>query len=199
MALEGRHIQIRGIVQGVGFRPFVYQLARRSGVAGRGRDDSMGVGIDAFGNDDALDSFVAKLETDAPPAARVREIEWVAVPYEPAGAFEIGASTEADVRNISIPADLAICDACLADILDPLNRRYRYPFTNCTNCGPRYTIAQDIPYDRQHTTMSKFRMCGDCRREYEDPGDRRFHAQPNACPACGPKVSAVTPSGRAIE
>jgi len=199
MALEGRHIQIRGIVQGVGFRPFVYQLARRSGVAGRVRNDSTGVVIDAFGSDDALDSFVTQLETDAPPAARVREIEWVSVPYESAGAFEITASTEADVRNISIPADLAMCDACLADILDPLNRRHRYPFTNCTNCGPRYTIAQDIPYDRAHTTMSKFRMCGDCRREYENPDDRRFHAQPNACPACGPKVSAVTPSGRVIE
>jgi len=199
MALEGRHIQIRGIVQGVGFRPFVYQLARRSGVAGRVRNDSMGVVIDAFGRDDALDSFIAHIESDAPPAARVREIEWVAIPFQPGDAFEIGASTEADVRNVSIPADLSICDPCLGEILDPLDRRYRYPFTNCTNCGPRYSIARDIPYDRQHTTMASFRMCAECRREYEDPDDRRFHAQPNACPACGPKVFVVTPTGRAID
>lgn len=199
MALEGRHIQIRGIVQGVGFRPFVYQLARRSGVAGRVRNDSMGVVIDAFGRDDALDSFIQQIETGAPPAARVREIEWISIPFETSDEFEIAASTEADVRNVSIPADLAICEACLAEILDPLDRRYRYPFTNCTNCGPRYSIARDIPYDRQHTTMAGFRMCADCRREYEDPDDRRFHAQPNACPVCGPKVFAVTPTGRAIE
>jgi hydrogenase maturation protein HypF len=199
MGLEGRHIQIRGIVQGVGFRPFVYQLARRSGVAGRVRNDSMGVVIDAFGRDEALDSFIEQIETGAPPAARVREIEWVAIPFENEREFEIAASTEADVRSVSIPADLAICDACLSEIRDPLDRRFRYPFTNCTNCGPRYTIAQDIPYDRQHTTMANFRMCSACRREYLDPNDRRFHAQPNACPACGPKVFAVTPSGREIE
>lgn len=199
MALEGRHIQIRGIVQGVGFRPFVYQLARRSGVAGQVRNDSMGVVIDAFGRDDALDSFIAHIESDAPPAARVREIEWVAIPFQPSEAFEIAASTEADVRNVSIPADLSICNQCLGEILDPLDRRYRYPFTNCTNCGPRYSIARDIPYDRQHTTMASFRMCADCRREYEDPDDRRFHAQPNACPVCGPKVFVVTPTGRAID
>jgi hydrogenase maturation protein HypF len=199
MALEGRHIQIRGIVQGVGFRPFVYQLARRSGVAGRVRNDSMGVVIDAFGRDDALDSFMAHIESDAPPAARVRDLEWVAIPFQPGDAFEIAASTEADVRNVSIPADLSICNQCLGEILDPLDRRYRYPFTNCTNCGPRYSIARDIPYDRQHTTMANFRMCADCRREYDDPDDRRFHAQPNACPVCGPNVFVVTPVGRAID
>src|SRR4051812_49782982 len=111
MGLEGRHIQIRGIVQGVGFRPFVYQLAQRSGVGGRVRNDSMGVVIDAFGRDDALDSFIQQIETGAPPAARVREIEWVSIPFETSDAFEIAASSEADVRNVSIPADLAICDA----------------------------------------------------------------------------------------
>jgi len=121
MALEGRHIQIRGIVQGVGFRPFVYQLARRSGVAGQVRNDSMGVVIDAFGPDDALDSFVDRLDSDAPPAARVREIEWVSIPYESAEEFRIGASSEAEVRNVSIPADLAICNDCLADILTALD------------------------------------------------------------------------------
>ena len=199
MALEGRHIQIRGIVQGVGFRPFVYQLARRSGVGGRVRNDSMGVAIDAFGRDDALDSFLAHIESDAPPAARVREVEWVAIPFESIDDFEIAASAEADVRNVSIPADLSICDDCLGEIFDPLDRRYHYAFTNCTNCGPRYSIARDIPYDRQHTTMAGFRMCLDCRREYEDPDDRRFHAQPNACPACGPKVFTVTPTGREVD
>ncbi|HJW92018.1 MAG TPA: carbamoyltransferase HypF [Thermoanaerobaculia bacterium] len=199
MGLEGRHIQIRGIVQGVGFRPFVYQLAQRSGVGGRVRNDSMGVVIDAFGRNDALDSFIQHIELDAPPAARVREIEWVAIPFENESEFAIAASTDADVRNVSIPADLAICDDCLSEIFDPSNRRFHYPFTNCTNCGPRYTIAKDIPYDRAHTTMSRFRMCADCRREYEDPNDRRFHAQPNACAACGPRVFAMTPNGREIE
>src|SRR6185369_2573060 len=199
MALEGRHIQNRRIVQGVGFRPFVYQLARRSGVGGRVRNDSMGVAIDAFGRDDALDSFLAHIESDAPAAARVREVEWVAIPFESIDDFEIAASAEADVRNVSIPADLSICDDCLGEIFDPLDRRYHDALTNCTNCGPRYSIARDIPYDRQHTTMAGFRMCADCRREYEDPDDRRFHAQPNACPVCGPKVFAVTPTGRAIE
>ncbi len=199
MALEGRRIQIRGIVQGVGFRPFVYQRARHDGITGRVRNDSAGVVIEAFGEAGTLSSFIEEIGHDAPPAARVREIEWVNIPYERAEGFAIADSSEADVRTVSIPADLATCDRCLREVFDPLDRRYRYPFTNCTNCGPRYTIAQDIPYDRQHTTMAKFAMCPDCRREYEDPDDRRFHAQPNACPQCGPKLSAVTPKGRVID
>src|SRR4051794_39652112 len=191
MGLEGRHIQIRGIVQGVGFRPFVYQLAQRSGVGGRVRNDSMGVVIDAFGRNDALDSFIQHIELDAPPAARVREIEWVAIPFENESEFAIAASTDADVRNVSIPADLAICDDCLSEIFDPSNRRFHYPFTNCTNCGPRYTLAKDIPDDRAHTTMSRVQICADRGRQYEAPNHRRFHAQPNAGAEGGAKALAV--------
>ncbi len=199
MALEGRRIHVRGVVQGVGFRPFVYQRARLDGITGRVRNDSTGVVIEAFGEAGTLSSFIDELQHDAPPAARLREIEWVNIPYERAEEFAIAESSEAEVRSVSIPADLATCDLCLREIFDPLDRRYRYAFTNCTNCGPRYTIAKDIPYDRQQTTMAKFAMCPECRREYEDPSSRRFHAQPNACPNCGPKLSAVTPSGRVID
>ena len=198
MRKAGRHIEIRGVVQGVGFRPWVYQLAVRDGVAGRVRNDSSGVIIDAFGSDEVLDAFILHLGAGAPPAARVRELEWKVIPFEDVDAFSIVASERAEERNVSIPPDLATCDDCLADILDPNNRRYHYPFTNCTNCGPRYTIVRGVPYDREKTTMAPFTMCAACRREYEDPLDRRFHAQPNACPDCGPRLTALTPEGREI-
>ncbi|MGZ5440881.1 MAG: carbamoyltransferase HypF [Thermoanaerobaculia bacterium] len=194
----GRHIEIRGVVQGVGFRPWVYQLAARDGVTGRVRNDSAGVIIDAFGSDEAIDAFMAHLGAGGPPAAQIRELEWQPIPFENASEFSIVASETAEERNISIPPDLATCDDCLDDIFDPKNRRFLYPFTNCTNCGPRYTIVRDVPYDREKTTMSSFGMCADCRREYEDPLDRRFHAQPNACPVCGPQLVAVDPQGREI-
>jgi len=196
--MTGRHIEIRGVVQGVGFRPWVYQLAARADVTGRVRNDSAGVIIDAFGSDEAIETFTADIAAGGPPAARVRELEWNPIPFETATQFSIVASELAEERNISIPPDLATCDDCLSDILDRENRRYHYPFTNCTNCGPRYTIVRDVPYDRDKTTMSSFEMCADCRREYEDPLDRRFHAQPNACPVCGPQLVAVTPVGREI-
>lgn len=199
MPVEGRHIEIRGVVQGVGFRPFVYQLARRNGVTGRVRNDSTGVIIDAFAPAEILDVFVDRLSADAPPAALVREIEWAPIPIEQIPAFVITPSLSSEERNVSIPADLATCDDCLSEVFDPANRRYLYPFTNCTNCGPRYSIARDIPYDRPNTTMAPFEMCDECRREYEDPADRRFHAQPNACPECGPQLVAVTPQGNLIE
>ncbi|HEX9163399.1 MAG TPA: carbamoyltransferase HypF [Thermoanaerobaculia bacterium] len=199
MPIQGRHIEIRGVVQGVGFRPFVYQLAQRNGVTGQVRNDSTGVVIDAFAPAEVLDTFVDRLSKEAPPAARVRAIGWAPIVAEHMPPqFEIAASAAAEERNVSIPPDLATCDDCLADISDPKNRRYRYPFTNCTNCGPRYSIVRDIPYDRPQTTMSSFGMCADCRREYENPLDRRFHAQPNACPECGPQLAALTPQGAKI-
>lgn len=198
MPLIGRHIEIRGVVQGVGFRPWVYQLAIGAGVHGRVRNDSSGVIIDAFGSDAAIGAFTEKLKTNAPPAARVRSVEWNAIPHETAQGFSIAASASAAERNVSIPPDLATCPDCLAEIFDPANRRSGYAFTNCTNCGPRYTIVRGVPYDRAQTTMFPFEMCRDCQREYDDPLDRRFHAQPNACPECGPRLVAATPKGRAI-
>ena len=198
MRRVGSHIEIRGVVQGVGFRPWVHQIAVRTGVTGRVRNDSRGVMIDAFGSDAEVERFTIALRGDAPPAAQIRSFDAVPVPWEDVSGFAIVASAVAEERNISIPPDLATCDDCLGEILDPANRRYGYPFTNCTNCGPRYTIVRDVPYDRAQTTMAVFDMCPSCQREYDDPLDRRFHAQPNACPACGPKLTPLTPQGRPI-
>ena len=198
MPVQGRHIEIRGIVQGVGFRPWVYQLAHRDGIAGRVCNDSRGVLIDAFGPAEALDRFIDALSADSPPAARVRELEWAAIPVEQIDEFTIVPSEPSATKRVTIPPDLATCDNCLGEIFDPSDRRHLYPFTNCTNCGPRYSIVRGIPYDRDKTTMASFEMCDDCRREYEDPLDRRFHAQPNACPMCGPRLTASSPDGREI-
>ncbi|MBK5259669.1 MAG: carbamoyltransferase HypF [Thermoanaerobaculia bacterium] len=195
MPFAGRHIEIRGVVQGVGFRPFVHQAAHRDGITGRVRNDSTGVVIDAFGETMALEKFTGRLATDAPPAARIADLAWQPIPFEIVTGFEITASAQTSERNISIPPDLAICDDCLREVLDPADRRYLYPFTNCTNCGPRYSIVRDIPYDRAQTTMARFEMCGRCQAEYDDPLNRRFHAQPNACPDCGPRLTALDPSG----
>jgi hydrogenase maturation protein HypF len=198
MTLQGRRIEIAGTVQGVGFRPWVYRLALEEGVAGRVSNGSRGVTIEAFGRGEALETFLCRLQSSPPPAARIREIQWQAIPAEPADGFEIVASRDEGGRRVSIPPDLATCDACLAEIFDPSDRRYRYPFTNCTDCGPRFTIARSVPYDRPATTMSAFRMCEACQREYDSPLDRRFHAQPNACPQCGPRLRAVGADGREI-
>ncbi len=195
MSLEGRRITIRGIVQGVGFRPWVYRLATASGVTGRVCNDTEGVMIEAFGDAHALEGFLKSLEGSRPPAAAIVRVECTAIPPEPAEGFVIIASRTADGRRVSIPPDLATCPECAADIADPANRRYRYPFTNCTNCGPRFTIARDVPYDRAQTTMAGFVMCAACAREYETVSDRRFHAQPNACPACGPHLTALAADG----
>jgi len=197
--MNGLRIQIKGIVQGVGFRPWVYRVAMEEGVAGRIRNDSAGVVIDAFGADGPLGSFLRRLETSAPPAARVNEVTWSKIDPEPLEGFDITPSSEGEERNVSIPPDLATCDDCLDDISEPENRRYRYAFTNCTNCGPRFTIARDIPYDRAATTMAPFEMCSFCKEEYGDVNDRRFHAQPNACPECGPRLTAVDSTGAPID
>jgi hydrogenase maturation protein HypF len=191
----GRRIEVRGTVQGVGFRPWVYRLARERGLAGRVSNDSRGVTIEAFGPERDLAAFVGSLRESSPPAARIRELAWTPIPAEPSTEFAIVESRQVAGRRVSLPPDLPTCAACLSEILDPGNRRYRYPFTNCTDCGPRFTIARDVPYDRPATTMAAFRMCEACQREYDDPLDRRFHAQPNACPVCGPKLSAVAPGG----
>ncbi len=192
--LAGRRIHIRGTVQGVGFRPWVYRTARAIGVTGTVRNDADGVTIDAFGPETGLQQFLDALH-DPPPAARILSVAVHEIEPRHVDRFEIAASERAGDRTVSIPPDLAVCPDCVAEIFDPSNRRYRYPFTNCTNCGPRFTIALDIPYDRAATTMGSFVMCDACRREYDDPLDRRFHAQPNACPVCGPQLSLRAADG----
>ena len=198
MPTDGRRIEISGIVQGVGFRPWVYRLARAHGVGGWIRNDARGVTIEVFGVPEGLDAFLADLRSSPPPAARILDLQWQPIAARPASSFEILASEPSAGGRVSIPADLATCPDCLREMRDLADRRYRYPFTNCTNCGPRFTIARDIPYDRPNTTMAAFRMCASCQAEYESPGDRRFHAQPNACPACGPRVWIAGPDGREV-
>lgn len=192
--LAGRRIEIRGTVQGVGFRPWVYRVAHEIGVTGRVHNHTRGVTVEAFGSPAKLDALVARLREPAPPA-RVRELVAHVIPTEPANDFVIVHSAEEGPRALSIPPDLATCPACEREIRDPSDRRYGYAFTNCTACGPRFTIATGVPYDRPATTMAQFVMCPACQREYDDPRDRRFHAQPNACPVCGPRLALWSPSG----
>ncbi|HET7433406.1 MAG TPA: carbamoyltransferase HypF [Thermoanaerobaculia bacterium] len=191
------HIEVRGTVQGVGYRPWVFQLAQRTGVRGRVWNHSRGVSIEALGTESSIGRFVASLR-GGPPAARVTSVVCTEIPFREENAFVIDHSVATPERRVSIPADLATCDDCLRELLDPTDRRHRYPFINCTNCGPRYSIVRDAPYDRANTSMAPFRMCARCRSEYDDPLDRRFHAQPNACRDCGPMLVAVTPAAQKI-
>ena len=183
-----RRFRIRGVVQGVGFRPFVYALATRRGLAGFVLNDGQGVVVEAEGDDVALEDFAAALQADAPGLARVDGVISEAVAPSGESAFRIVESRETGATAL-IPPDVATCDECLRELFDPADRRYRYPFLNCTQCGPRFTIARGAPYDRARTTMAGFELCADCRREYEDPDDRRFHAEPTCCSACGPQLS----------
>ncbi|WP_457665136.1 carbamoyltransferase HypF [Thiolapillus sp.] len=182
-------IRVNGTVQGVGFRPMVWRLARDCGIRGRVWNDAAGVVIDAWIREDGLDAFLQKLRRETPPLARIEDISCtqLASTGTAPDTFEIVESGQGQVQT-NVAADAATCPDCLADILDPANRRYRYPFTNCTHCGPRLSIIRAIPYDRANTSMADFEMCPQCRAEYEDPSDRRFHAQPNACPDCGPRL-----------
>ncbi len=191
-------VRVEGIVQGVGFRPFVYQTARRWGLNGWVRNDATGVEIELEGDAEALDAFLETLRTKAPPLSRICSLVVSDKPYERLSGFHIVASDASSLRTALISPDTAVCDDCVRELLDPKDRRYRYPFINCTNCGPRYTIIQDIPYDRHKTTMARFSMCDACRAEYEDPANRRFHAQPNACPVCGPHVWLEDGRGRIL-
>jgi hydrogenase maturation protein HypF len=193
---QGRRIEVVGTVQGVGFRPWVYRLATRLGIHGQVRNDVGGVTVEAFGEPSALDGLVRALQSAPPPAAEIRSLRWTEIPPQEVADFEIAASLPGTGGRVSIPADLATCAACIEEIFDPSNRRYRYPFTNCTDCGPRFTIALDAPYDRPVTSMAGFVMCEACQDEYDDPRDRRFHAQPNACPRCGPKLRLLDSRGR---
>jgi len=191
-------VAVRGAVQGVGFRPFVYGLARALGLVGFVGNDGRGVHVEVEGTAEAVAAFATRLRPEAPPRAVVRTVETTWIPVAREAAFTIRASEVDGPAAATVLADGATCSACLAEVLDPADRRHRYPFTNCTHCGPRFTIVLGLPYDRARTTMRAFPMCAACRREYEDPLDRRFHAQPVACPACGPTLSARGPDGVAL-
>jgi hydrogenase maturation protein HypF len=195
---ERREVSVRGIVQGVGFRPFVYALARRHGLTGLVRNDAEGVYIEVEGDIESLDLFVRGIEEDAPPMAVVEAVAWRQLAARGGREFRIEESREGVRRRALVSPDVATCEDCLAEVFDPQDRRHRYPFTNCTNCGPRFTITRQVPYDRATTTMSRFTMCPECQREYDDPSDRRFHAQPNACPLCGPRVRLLDRFGHEL-
>lgn len=188
-------VRVRGIVQGVGYRPFVHHLAADLGLVGTVGNDAEGVLAEAQGAPDAIEAFVARLAADAPAGAVVEAVEATQlVTREAEAGFAITASRDGHADQVAlVPADTAVCPACLADAADPSNRRYRYPFTACTYCGPRFTMTTGLPYDREHTTMAAFPLCPACAVEYSDPADRRFHAQPTACPACGPQLRFVAP------
>jgi len=186
--MNGLSIHITGIVQGVGFRPFVYNLAQRHQLTGWVRNTSAGVEIEVDGEDVQLREFIEQLKTELPPLARLDSFSVTERPVSGFVQFDILHSEAVEGAFQPISPDVSICPDCRREMNDPHDRRYRYPFINCTNCGPRFTIIQDIPYDRPKTTMSVFEMCPECRAEYEDPANRRFHAQPVACPNCGPKI-----------
>lgn len=188
--VRGRRViaRVRGIVQGVGFRPFVYQLALHHGLGGWVRNQADGVEIEVSGTTASVTDFISEISSKPPPLARVTSVDVSELPYAPLDGFRILTSSSGQARSTLISPDVCTCSDCIRELLNPFNRRHRYPFINCTNCGPRYTIIKDIPYDREKTTMAGFTMCPDCRAEYEDPLDRRFHAQPDACWECGPRV-----------
>ncbi|WP_156024947.1 carbamoyltransferase HypF [Selenomonas artemidis] len=194
-AAERRAFRVSGIVQGVGFRPFVYRLAMRCGLGGWVLNDSAGVGIEAEGAAASLDAFAAALRDEAPLAASVTAVTVREIPPVGAQDFRILPSPAGDAPRTLVSPDLAVCADCRRETMDARDRRHGYAFTNCTNCGPRYSIIRGVPYDRPLTTMAAFRMCDACQSEYDDPADRRFHAQPNACADCGPAYRLLTETG----
>ena len=188
MNTQRAKVTVRGAVQGVGFRPHVFRLATELHLEGWVLNSSQGVFIEVEGAADMLRQFLLRLEKEKPSRAVIQSLEYSfldAVGYD---GFEIRESEECGPKTVLILPDIATCADCLREISRPANRRYRYPFTNCTNCGPRFSIIEALPYDRPNTSMKKFVMCPECEREYRDPRDRRFHAQPNACPRCGPQL-----------
>jgi len=185
--LTGKRIRVFGVVQGVGFRPFIYRLAKEYNLKGWVLNTSSSVEIEVEGEKESIERFISDIKRKAPPVARIERIEVEDSVPNNYRDFLIKESKEEPGYQLISP-DIAVCEDCLRELFDPRDRRYRYPFINCTNCGPRFTIIKDIPYDRKNTTMDKFRMCKDCEEEYNDPLNRRFHAQPNACPICGPRL-----------
>lgn len=187
--ISAKTIEINGIVQGVGFRPFIFQLANQHGLKGEVSNTSAGVTIHVEGDDNGVRSFCMDIPRHKPPRSKIIQIKENPDRFRGYHIFSIARSRASGFQTTLISPDIAVCDECLKELLDPNDRRYQYPFINCTNCGPRYTIVDHIPYDRKNTTMRHFNMCRECKTEYENPFDRRFHAQPNACPKCGPHVS----------
>ena len=186
-----KRIQIQGVVQGVGFRPFVYRIAQVFDIRGYVLNSSEGVVIEAEADEGSLHKFIAALESELPPLARIDELIVSAIQPLGEDGFHIRQSASAAGRFTLVPSDVGTCEDCRSDFTTPGNRRFGYPFTNCTNCGPRYSIIRDVPYDRSKTTMDEFPMCPACQAEYDDPSDRRFHAEPNACADCGPGLALM--------
>ena len=196
--IQRMHVVIRGAVQGVGFRPFVYRLASEMHLPGWVLNSPQGVFIEVEGERPHLESFLFRLQEEKPAPSFIQSLEFSLLDPAFFKDFEIRSSELAGAKSALILPDIATCPVCCAEIFDPKNRRYRYPFTNCTHCGPRFTIIESLPYDRPNTSMKSFAMCADCRAEYEDPRNRRFHAQPNACPDCGPQLELWDPAGRVL-
>lgn len=196
--MERIRVEVEGIVQGVGFRPFIFRLASKYDLSGWVRNTPAGVLLEAEGTATAVSSFFKDVSAEAPPLAVITSIGCIKLVPSGASGFEILASAGGD-NNAQISPDCDVCEDCLHELFDPHDRRYLYPFINCTNCGPRYSIITGVPYDRRFTTMDPFTMCAACRAEYEDPLHRRFHAQPNACPVCGPQIALIDRSGRSFE
>ncbi len=193
-----RRLRVRGLVQGVGFRPYVWRLARGLDLAGWVRNDAGGVEIVVSGTVEAVAAFTRRLPEEAPPLAEIGALAWEDAPaVDPGAEFRILDSGAGPAATM-IGHDTAVCPACLAELFNPADRRWRYPFINCTQCGPRYTLTRGLPYDRAQTSMAAFPLCPDCAREYGDPADRRFHAEPTACPACGPRLSLLNSAGRSL-
>ena len=195
---ERVRIVVRGAVQGVGFRPFVYRLATELGLAGWIVNSAQGVVIEIEGASDRVSGFAGRLRTEKPARAIIQSCESSHLDARGYDKFEIRESTDHGGKSALILPDIATCDDCLREIFDPGDRRFRYPFANCTNCGPRFSIIEALPYDRANTSMKKFEMCVDCAREYCDPANRRFHAEPTACPRCGPQLQLWNPLGESM-
>ncbi len=186
--MKARKIYIEGIVQGVGFRPFIFKLANEFNLKGYIYNDTNGVYIEVEGEDEDIDKFIEAILTKAPPLSLIEKITWEKTEVKGYKEFFIEKSKGGEEKFVLISPDVSTCDDCLRELFDPKDRRFKYPFINCTNCGPRFTIIIDVPYDRAKTTMSVFKMCDECESEYHNPSNRRFHAQPNACPVCGPSI-----------
>jgi len=199
MRKERRRLEIEGIVQGVGFRPFVYHLAKRYNLKGFVLNNTMGVIIDLEGRTRDIEKFIENLKERPPPLAKIKKIESKTLSIKGYKDFRIRDSKKEDKKIALVSPDMATCDDCREELLNPYDRRYLYPFINCTNCGPRFTITKELPYDRKNTTMKKFKMCEKCISEYENPEDRRFHAQPNACEECGPHIQLIENKGGEVE
>lgn len=191
-------IKVQGTVQGVGFRPYIFRQAKSFDLKGKVYNSTDGVILDIEGLPERVNLFLNLLRSSPPPLAKIERIELEKVPPKNYGSLEIVGSREESERKVLIPPDVATCSDCKSDILNPEDRRYMYPFTNCTNCGPRFTIVYKLPYDRENTSMARFEMCEECKKEYHDPEDRRFHAQPTCCPKCGPRIFVLDRRGEIV-